>query len=66
LLHNRQINTVVLYYDSDQSPSAGFAGIPIATYASVGQRTLTIAPEKAPARYAAVIVIRLRRILHLI
>jgi hypothetical protein len=44
----------------DQSPSAGFAGIPIATYASVGQRTLTT------ARYAAVIVIRLRRILHLI
>ena|ERR1700716_1014669 len=32
----------VLYYDSDASPCASFAdGIAIATYASVGQRTLT-------------------------
>ena len=39
----------VLYYDSDTSPCACFAdGIAIATHASVGQRTLTIAPEKAP------------------
>jgi FmdE, Molybdenum formylmethanofuran dehydrogenase operon len=39
----------VLYYDSDASPCACFAdGIAIATYASVGQRTLTIAPAKAP------------------
>jgi hypothetical protein len=36
-------------------------GIAIATYASVGQRTLTIAPEKAPAGDAAVIVIRPRQ-----
>jgi formylmethanofuran dehydrogenase subunit E len=37
----------VLYFDSDSSPCACFAdGIAIATYASVGQRTLTIAPEK--------------------
>ena len=51
----------VLYYDSDQSPCACFAdGIAIATYASVGQRSLTIAPEKAPAGDAAVIVIRPR------
>jgi hypothetical protein len=49
----------VLYYDSDASPCACFAdGIAIATYASVGQRTLTIAPEKAPSGMAAVIVIR--------
>ena len=51
----------VLYYDSDSSPCACFAdGIAIATYASVGQRTLTIAPEKAPADDTAVIVIRPR------
>jgi hypothetical protein len=52
----------VLYYDSDTSPCACFAdGIAIATYASVGQRTSTIAPEKAPAGDAAVIVIRPRQ-----
>lgn len=51
----------VLYYDSDSSPCACFAdGIAIATYASVGQRTLTIAAEKAPPGTAAVIVIRPR------
>ena len=53
----------VLYYDSDTSPCACFAdGVAIATYASVGQRTLTIAPEKAPPGTAAVIVIRPRRV----
>jgi formylmethanofuran dehydrogenase subunit E len=53
---------LVLYYDSDLSPCACFAdGIAIATYASVGQRTLTIAPQKAPAGDAAVIVIRPRQ-----
>jgi hypothetical protein len=52
----------VLYYDSDSSPCECFAdGIAIATYASVGQRTLTIAPEKAPAGDAAIIVIRPRQ-----
>ena len=51
----------VHYYDSDASPCACFAdGVAIATYASVGQRTLTIAPEKAPPGTAAVIVIRPR------
>ena len=51
----------VVYYDSDSSPCACFAdGIAIATYASVGQRTLSIAPEKAPSGDAAVIVIRPR------
>lgn len=51
----------VLYLDGDLSPCACFAdGIAIATYASVGQRTLTIAPEKAPPETAAVIVIRPR------
>ena len=52
----------ILYYDSDASPCACFAdGIAIATYASVGQRTLTIAPQKAPPGMAAAIVIRPRQ-----
>jgi hypothetical protein len=52
----------VTYYDSDKSPWACFAdGIAIATYASVGQRTLTIAPEKAPDGALAVIAIRPRK-----
>lgn len=51
----------VTYYDSDASPCACFAdGIAVATYASVGQRSLTIASAKAPAGAAAVIVIRPR------
>jgi hypothetical protein len=53
----------VLYYDSDSSPCACFAdGVAIATHASVGQRTLTISPEKAPASDAAVIVIALAKV----
>jgi hypothetical protein len=45
-----------------KAPCACFAdGVAIATYASVGQRTLTIAPEKAPEGAAAIIVIRPRR-----
>ena len=52
----------VLYYDSNVSPCACFAdGIAIATYASVGQRTLVISPEKAPDGTLAVIVIRPRQ-----
>ena len=52
----------VTYYDSNASPCACFAdGIAIATHASVGQRTLTIAAERAPAGDAAVIVIRSRQ-----
>ena len=61
-LHAKPRELSVLYYDSDASPCACFAdGIAIATYASVGQRTLTIAREKAPAGDAAVIVIRPRQ-----
>ena len=52
----------VTYYDSDKSPCACFAdGIAIATYASVGQRTLTISPEKAPEGALAVVIIRPRK-----
>jgi formylmethanofuran dehydrogenase subunit E len=51
----------VLYYDSDKSPCACVAdGIAIATYASVGQRTLIMAAEKAPEGAIAVAVIRPR------
>ena len=51
----------VVYHDSAKSPCACFAdGIAIATYASVGQRTLTIAPEGAPEGAIAVAVIRPR------
>jgi hypothetical protein len=57
-LHAKPRELAVLYYDNNSSPCACFAdGIAIATYASVGQRTLTIAPEKAPVGDAAVIVI---------
>ena len=52
----------VLYYDSDKSPCACFAdGIAIATTASAGQRSLVIAPEKAPEGAIAVAVIRPRK-----
>lgn len=61
-LHAKPRELTVLYYDSDSSPCACFAdGIALATYASVGQRTLTIATEKAPPGDAAVIVIRPRQ-----
>jgi formylmethanofuran dehydrogenase subunit E len=61
-LHAKPRELSVLYYDSDASPCACFAdGIALATYASVGQRTLTIAPEKASPGDAAVIVIRPRQ-----
>ena len=49
----------VIYYDSDKAPCACLAdGVAIATVASVGQRTLHIAPEKAPPGAMAVIIIR--------
>jgi formylmethanofuran dehydrogenase subunit E len=52
----------VVYYDSDKSPCACFAdGVAIATVASVGQRSLRIEAEKAPAGAAAVVVIRPRQ-----
>src|ERR1700745_999492 len=52
----------VTYYDSNASPCACFAdGIAIATYASVGQRTLLISPDKAPDGALAVIIIRPRQ-----
>ena len=51
----------VVYHDSARSPCACFAdGIAIATSASVGERTLTIASEPAPEDAIAVAVIRPR------
>ena len=53
---------IVTYYDSDKAPCACIAdGIMIATTASPGQRTLTIAAEKAPAGAMAVAVIKHRK-----
>ncbi len=52
----------VTYYDSDMAPCACVAdGIMLATTASPGQRTLTIAAEKAPAGAMAMVVIRHRK-----
>jgi formylmethanofuran dehydrogenase subunit E len=52
----------VTYYDSDKAPCACIAdGIMIATTASPGQRTLTIAADKAPAGAMAFVVIRHRK-----
>lgn len=52
----------VTYYHSDKSPCACFAdGIALATYASVGQRSVTLAPDKAPEGAIAVAVIRPRK-----
>jgi hypothetical protein len=53
---------LVIYYDNPEAPCACFAdGIAIATISSVGQRSLTMAIEKAPPEAAAVAVIRPRR-----
>jgi FmdE, Molybdenum formylmethanofuran dehydrogenase operon len=52
----------VTYYDADTSPCACFAdGVALATSASFGQRSVTLAPEKAPPDALAVIVIRPRK-----
>src|SRR3984893_12226569 len=49
----------VVYFDSDRAPCACVAdGVAIATIASVGQRTLQIAPEKAPPGVMAEIIVR--------
>jgi len=60
-LHARPRELAVVYHDSATSLCACFAdGVAIATYASVGQRTLTIASEPAPEGAIAVVVIRPR------
>ncbi len=58
-LNAKPREVTVVYYDSDKAPCACLAdGIAIATVSSVGQRTLYMAPEKAPAGAMGVIVIR--------
>jgi formylmethanofuran dehydrogenase subunit E len=58
-LNAKPREVTVTYYDSDKAPCACVAdGVAIATIASVGQRTLAIAAEKAPAGAMAVIVVR--------
>ena len=52
----------VTYFDNPKAPCACMAdGVAIATFASFGQRTLTLAAEPAPEGMAAVIVIRPRK-----
>jgi formylmethanofuran dehydrogenase subunit E len=49
----------VVYYDSDKAPCACIAdGVALATVATVGQRTLRIASEKAPEGSIAVVVVQ--------
>jgi formylmethanofuran dehydrogenase subunit E len=61
-LNAKPREVTVTYYDSDKAPCACVAdGVAIATVASVGQRTLSIAPEKAPAGAMAVVVVRSRQ-----
>jgi formylmethanofuran dehydrogenase subunit E len=58
-LNAKPREVTVVYYDSDKAPCACIAdGIAIATLASVGQRTLQIAPKKAPEGALAVIIVR--------
>jgi len=55
-------DVAVTYYDSDKVPCACIAdGIMIATTASPGQRTLSIAADKAPEGAMGVVVIRHRK-----
>jgi formylmethanofuran dehydrogenase subunit E len=50
---------MVVYYDSDKAPRACVAdGVAMATVATIGQRTLEISPQKAPAGAMAFIVVR--------
>ena len=58
-LNAKPREVTVVYYGSDKAPCACIAdGVAIATVASVGQRTLQIAPDKSPAGTIAVIIVR--------
>jgi formylmethanofuran dehydrogenase subunit E len=58
-LNAKPREVTVVYYDSDKAPCACIAdGVAIATLASVGQRTLQMAPEKAPDGSLAAVVVR--------
>jgi len=61
-LNAKPREVTVVYYDSDKAPCACIAnGVAIATQASVGQRTLQIAPEEAPNGTIATIIVRHKR-----
>ena len=52
----------VTYYTGERSPCPCIAdGVMLATYASPGQGTLVIAPEKVPAGMLAVVIVRDRK-----
>jgi formylmethanofuran dehydrogenase subunit E len=58
-LNAQRTEVTVLYYDSDKAPCACIAdGVALATVATVGQRTLRIASEKAPEGTLAVVVVQ--------
>lgn len=58
-LNAKPREVTVVYYDSDKAPCACIAdGVAIATVTSMGQRTLQIASEKAPAGAMAVVIVR--------
>ena len=49
----------VLFHDGERAPCACLAdGVALATIATIGQRTLSLAPERAPPGALAVIVVR--------
>jgi formylmethanofuran dehydrogenase subunit E len=61
ILQAKPRELTVTYFDNPKSPCACFAdGIAIATVASVGQRTIIVSPEAAPADVAAIAVIKRR------
>lgn len=61
-LDARPREVTVPYYDSDKAPCACFAdGIALATVATLGARTLRLAPEKAADGAMAVVVVRNKR-----
>jgi formylmethanofuran dehydrogenase subunit E len=58
-LNAKPREVTVVYHDSDKAPCACFAdGVAIASVATVGQRTLQIASEKALTSMLAVIIVR--------
>ena len=58
----RAMAQLIADIDSDKAPCACFAdGIALATVATLGARTMRLAPEKAPDGAMAVVVVRNKR-----
>jgi len=58
-LNAKPREVAVVYQDSDKAPCACVAdGVAMATIATVGQRTLEISQQKAPAGAMAVVIVR--------